>query len=403
MSKTIFITVALVLSVNGWDLKILSSVINGNTAPVFAVLWMLAGYLRFIKPDGRTREFHPGNFSKYFYWLILGFSLSFVTAYLFWEQDLLTSLIVNRRLVFFLFMPMFFYIQPSEKEIIKSLGYYTLFYMTVWIAQALSPYPITTSIETAIEAGRATFELDTTDFGHLLPGYAFMLVLLYYLIQKFIENVNLRTFLPAILMLGIFFLLQNRGTLFYAIIVFAFSFFLIQTKYKYFFIFLLGALMLGAYIITEEYWSFFVTETAEQIADPDYNRWKALYFFIFHYSPHWLCYVFGNGYLSAKIDSGQFIIAMMSNGFYQADLGIIGFWSMYGAIPVLVIYSIVFRILYNASSPFYLKALASHVLFVPIAWGFSYYDMLLLVIMVYLAGHYSYAYGGKRLRVQYSY
>jgi hypothetical protein len=403
MSKTIFIIVALTLSVNAWDLKILSPVINGNTTPVFAFIWLLAGYIWFIPENGYYRELQRKNLNKHFFWLVIGFTLSFFTAWFFWGQDLITSVIVNRRLVFFLFIPLFFYIQPAEREIIKSLEFYTICYMCVWLAQAISPNPVTTYIETAVDAGRGVFALDETDFGYLIQGYAFMLILLYYKIQKFIEDVSFRAFIPVIMMMGIFFLLQNRGALFFAVVVFGFSFFMIKTKYKYFFILLLGALMVGAYIVTARYWSSFIAETTSQLEDPTYNRWKALNFFIFQYPPHWLCYIFGNGYLSARIDSGQYLMTMMSEGFYQADLGIIGFWSMYGVIPVLVIYSIVFRILFNGGSPFYLKAIAFHILFVPIAWGFSYYDMLLLVTLNYLSEYYSPAYKKSRLQLKYNY
>ena len=311
-------------------------------------------------------------------------------------------MIVNRRLIFYLFIPVLFHIQPSERDIIKSLSYFTVLYMSVWLYQVVTPYPVTTSMEVAIEAGRGTFDRGSTDFGYLMPGYTLLLIPLYYRIQKLIEDVSLRTIFPVIIMTGILFLLQNRGTLFFAIIVLLFAFFRIRTKYRYFFIIFFIAVAAGAYIVTEKYWISFFNETSQQLSDPEYNRWKSLYYFLFHYSPHWLCYLFGNGYLSSRIDSGQFLIVLMNAGFYQADLGIIGFWSMYGMIPVLVIYAIVFRLLFFIAAPFYMKALAAHVLVVPICWGFSYYDMLLLVLMSYLAGYYSETLKAPELKLQYS-
>jgi hypothetical protein len=256
-------------------------------------------------------------------------------------------------------------------------------------SKPVSPAPITTSREIAIEAGRASFSMDKNDFGYLMPGYTLLLIPLYYRVQKFTENVSLRNFLPVMLMTGILFLLQNRGTLFFAVIVLVYAIFRIQSRYRYIFIIILGLLIIGAYLSTEKYWASFVDETSAQLSDPEYNRWKSLYYFIFQYSPHWLCYLMGNGYLSSHLDSGQFLMALMNSGFYQADLGIIGFWSMYGVIPILVIYAVVFKLLFYLPAPFYLKALSAHVLLVPICWGFSYYDMFLLILMSYLMGYYS--------------
>ncbi|HLP73075.1 MAG TPA: hypothetical protein VK155_09250 [Bacteroidales bacterium] len=388
MNKAVYVLGCLILSVNAWDLKIFESVVNNTTTPVLAVFWMAAGWLFF----GNARKNGGLNmlrYNRYFYWLSLGFALSFVTAYVFWSQDIVTSFIVNRRLIFFLFIPVFFRIQPTERDIIKALDYFTVMYMIVWLWQAVSPAPITTSREIAIEAGRASFSMDKNDFGYLMPGYTLLLIPLYYRVQKFTENVSLRNFLPVMLMTGILFLLQNRGTLFFAVIVLVYAIFRIQSRYRYIFIIILGLLIIGAYLSTEKYWASFVDETSAQLSDPEYNRWKSLYYFIFQYSPHWLCYLMGNGYLSSHLDSGQFLMALMNSGFYQADLGIIGFWSMYGVIPILVIYAVVFKLLFYLPAPFYLKALSAHVLLVPICWGFSYYDMFLLILMSYLMGYYS--------------
>ncbi|HEX2968415.1 MAG TPA: hypothetical protein VHO46_04860 [Bacteroidales bacterium] len=399
MNRTFYILVALVLSVNAWDLKVLDSILNDATAPAFGLVWMLTGWIYFGNMKNREGGMNLVRYNRYFYWLALGFALSFITAYLFWYQDLTTSLIVNRRLFFFLFIPVFLRIQPSESEIIKALSFYTVFYMLVWIWQAITPYPVTTSMEIAIDAGRGTFGLTENDFGYLMPGYSLLLIPLYYRIQKFTEDISIRTFIPVIIMTGFLFLLQNRGTLFFAVIVFGFSILRIRSRYRYFFIIVLGLLVTGAYFTTEKYWTSFISETSEQLADPDYNRWKSLYYFLFNYSPHWLCNVLGNGYLSSRNESGQFLIALMNYGFFQADLGIIGFWSMYGIIPLIVIYTIIIRLLVYASAPFYIKALAAHVLLIPICWGFSYYDMLLFVIMSYMTGYYSEIVKAESLKV----
>jgi len=79
-------------------------------------------------------------------------------------------------------------------------------------------------------------------------------------------------------------------------------------------------------------------------------------------------------------------------GIYQSDLGIIGFWSMYGIIPLIAIYLLVFKVLLGKGIPFYLKAFAAHILVVPISWNFANTEIFIIILMIYL-----YAYNKEKL------
>ncbi len=211
MLKSGYLLITLILVVDCWDLTILDPVLNNKTNSVYALAWALLGFYWFRSRPGNFKIYNYKKYRKYFYWLIIGFALSIIPAYIFWNQDFITSLIVNRHLIWYIFLPLVLYIQPSEKEIIRTLVYYTVAYMTVWTIQAVAPYPLTTLLANKIELGRATFEIEETEFGHLLPGKSIMLILLYFKIQQFTENVRLKTFIPVAAMLSIFFILQNRG------------------------------------------------------------------------------------------------------------------------------------------------------------------------------------------------
>jgi hypothetical protein len=384
MRKSIYLFITLILGVDCWNLIILDPVLNNRTNPVYAVAWALLGFYWFRSRPGNFKKYNYNKYRKYFYWLTTGFLLSIFPAYIFWNQDFITSLVVNRHLIWYIFLPLILYIQPSEKEIMTALFYYTVTYMAVWIIQAITPNPLTTSLVNKIELGITTFELEKSEFGYLLPGYSIMLILLYFKTQQFTENVKLKTFIPAAGMLAIFFILQNRGTLFFAVIVFGYSIFKLRTRYKPILFLFYGLIVILVYLATTPYWNALIQETTGQLNNQDYARWKSFYYYVFEYSPHWSCNIFGNGFLSTKVESGRLLQQKAVTGYYQSDIGIIGLWSMYGILPLIVIYTVISKILFRKLYPFYLKAMAAHILFVPIAWSFDLNGSLIFIIIFYL-------------------
>lgn len=388
MSKSFYLFISLALGINFWNLIILEPYFNGVTNPVLAVLWAMLGLYWFRPRFGYEKIYDFRKYQKYFYWLIVGFSFSVFSAYMFWYQDLKTGIIVNRFLIWYIYLPLVFYIQPSEKDIINSIFYYTVVYFFVWTVQALTPYPLYTTLADAIELGRGKFEGSDTDFGQLIPGYSIILLLLYFKTQQLIEKPDYKAIIQVFALLGLFFLLQNRGALFFAVIVFAYAMLKLKTWYKYVLIPIFAAFIAIAYFYSAEHWNALILETIEQINDPNTPRWRSFNMFMFAYSPHWLCNILGNGLLSANVPAGKFIQNLMDQGIYQYDNGMIGFWSQYGIIPMLVLYTVIFKLLFQSKFPFYVKAMAAHILFIPIAWNFGSADIIIFVILIYLFAYY---------------
>lgn len=389
MSKSIYLLIFLILGVNFWELSLVDSILNSKTVPFIALLWAILGLYLYRNKFGVTKSKKFKKYNKYFYWLMTGFFLSIFPAYFFRDQDFITSLIVNRGLIIYIFLPIILYIQPSEKEIIRTLVYYTIVYMIIWIIQALYHQPISTALESKLELGRARFELQETEFGYLFPGFTIILVLLYYKIQQFKENVSIVKFIPVAVLISLFFIFQNRGTLFFAILVFGFAIFKIRSKYKTILFFFFGSLILLAIVSTSFYWSELFKQTTEDLSNPDYNRIKSFFYFGFVYSPHWLCDIFGNGFLSLKTSGGFFIDQLKNEGLFQSDMGLMGLWSLYGVIPLIIIFNVISKILLNKRYPFYIKAMAAHIILIPISWAFNSEDIPLLIILIYLFALYT--------------
>jgi hypothetical protein len=388
MKKSLYIFIVLLLGINFWGLIILESVFNNVTNMFFAVIWAAMGFYWFRTSRTNQKNNVFIKYNKYFFWVVVGFGLSVFSANMFWNQGWATGIIVNRGLIWYIYIPVLLYIQPTGEELMKGIFYYSLVYAMIWIVQALTPFPIYSGLASSIEIGRGTFELSETDFGQLLPGYPVILFLLYYRVQKMKENPNIRNMSFAFALMIFFFLLQNRGALFFAVIVFGYALLRIRSPYKSFLIPLFLLLVAIAYFYSAEYWNAQIKETIDQLNDPYTPRWRSFNLFLFGYAPHWICNIIGNGFLSANVPAGKFIQDLMDQGYYQYDNGMIGFWSQYGIIPLLVLYTVIFRILFRRASPFYLKAMAAHILFIPIAWNFGSADIFIFVALIYLYAYY---------------
>ncbi|MDX9747914.1 MAG: hypothetical protein RBT57_05380 [Paludibacter sp.] len=389
MSKSFYLFIALVLGVSFWELVPIAGIFNSSTVPVMMAVWMVVGVVYFRKLPETYDVFNFSSYRKYYYWLFAGIILSIIPAWFFWKHELWMSVLVNRGLIVYLFIPVLFRIKPTDKDIMRGIVYFAILYMLVWVIQAvLMPIPITMTYLTRVTLG-GQFEVEPNEFGMLIPGYPAMLLLLYLMMQQFSENATLKTLIPMVVMYAVFFLLQNRGTLFFASGVMMYVLLMMKSKYKPYHLLLYTLVGIGVLVSTSDTWLALIQETQEQAADLDYNRWKALRHFVFEYSPNWLCYILGNGRFSFHTDAGANILALSIDGYDQTDIGIIGLWSVYGILPVMVIYTIVFRIIARRDFPFYMKALAFHMLMIPIAWNFISGDAMVLVLFIYLYAYYS--------------
>jgi len=389
LPKSVYIMITMLLSISLWELLVLLPVINPVTVPVIMAVWFMFGLFHYRRQPGVYAVFSYASYRKYYLWFFAGIALSIIPAFINWNQDVLTSLIVNRGLIIYTFIPLLMFIKPTDRDIFHALIYYTIVYMVVWLVQALLvPIPLTVPFLLVLTSG-APFQIDPTDFGKLLPGYTLIVVLFYLLLHQFREKSTFVKLIPVLLVYGVLFLLQNRGVLFFATAVFGLV--LLQTKsnYKPYIMLFFAAVGVLLVIYTYESWIALFVETTEQARDVDYNRWKALNFFLFDYSPNWLSYILGNGRLSIHSEAGVDTHWLSVQGYDQSDIGIIGFWSIYGLIPVAVIYGMIVHVIRRNFFPFHLKTLAYHMLLIPIAWNFTATDAMVLILFFYLYAYYA--------------
>ncbi len=382
MLRSFYILICLLLSLNFWSLSFLSNYLNNDISFFIIMLWSLVPYFIYNPLESLVKLNSFKNL-KYLYLIWLGIFISVFSAYFFWGQQIHITLIAQRSLYSFLLLPALLYIAPSEKEIFKALEWISIGTMFVWVLSIFAPQLISSISEDVIEMSE---NRDSSDIGFYVGGIHFVVLYFYFLVQKYIINFKLSTFLKAVGIFSFIFLYQNRSLLLGAVLVYIYSLIKFKSKFKLGLLFIQIILIVVGVIITKDIWIALIEESQSQLIDQDYNRWKALSYYFFEYSPNWFCYIFGNGMPSVGNSIlGNLYLSNMENGIYTSDLGMIGMWTMYGVIPLITIYSILINSIIRKEFPLYLKFISFHILLVPTIFQFGRNPgIFFFVLIIYL-------------------
>ncbi len=382
MSRTIYVFICLLLSVNFWNLSIISRIINNDINLILTLLWSVIPFFVYAPLNDAVKLNHARNM-KFIYFIIIGIFISTFSAYVFWGQGVFTTFIAQRWLYSFLLLPSLLYVAPSEDEVFKSLGWISVATIAVWGISIVAPTLISSIGQDAIE--RAS-ENKTTDIGFYVVGVRFVLLYFFFLTHKYIANFSMNTFLKATALFAFIFLYQNRSLLIGAVIVYAYSLLKFRSRYKIGILATQLLILIIGLVLTKDIWYGLIEESQKQLADQDYNRWKALSYYLFEYSPNWFCYIFGNGMPSGGNSVlGNLYWSNMEKGIFASDLGMIGMWTMYGVIPLFTIYYVLVKNLIKKQFPLYLKFVSFHILLIPTIFQYGKNPgILFFSIIIYL-------------------
>ena len=381
MNKSLYIFICLLLSINFWDLRLMPDILNSNVYMVLTWLWALMAFILFPNRT-QIKGFYTLKNIKYMYFIFLGILISMFSAWYFWEQDFITTLIAQRGIYSFILFPAMLYAQPKEKDIFESLKWISYGTILVWIVSIFDPYEISNLSDEIVYRENG----NSTKIGFYVSGFRFVILYFYYILFRLLKKYSLEQLIAAIFFLIFFLLFQNRSILIGAIAATLYFIWKFNSKYKILIFLIAGILIAGIIIQTINIWTTLWDQSVEQFGDKDYNRWKAFYYFLFDYSPNWFCYLFGNGFPSGgNSPLGNLMWLNFKNGIYASDLGMIGMWTSYGLIPIFVIYSLTFNILRKKIYPLYLKFFAMHICLAPIIFHFwAGEGVMLMVLIVYL-------------------
>lgn len=321
MNKVLYLLLLIIIDVHAWNLRTIS--LSADNWLVIQLLYLMVGFIYYGKLENYS--WFSKNLKYWWIW-VLGIFLSMVPAYLNYGQTLSQSLITYRRCLLLVQIPVLFKIAPTKEEIVKAVMIYFGFVWVIYFMQQANPLIINIdeeSLERILRTGEKP----------MVIGWLFVIIALFYYLDRIKDQFKIKLLL-VVFMFFIFALLeQNRSILFSITAIIGWTMLKVKNN-KFLVILTFVILALGVAYYTADTWLSLFEETAEQIDNKEYNRNKAIQYFLFKASPDIWCYIFGNGFLSAHATSHM--IDMMELGVYNSDVGFVGYWNQYGVLPIIV-------------------------------------------------------------------
>jgi hypothetical protein len=348
------------------------------------------GVFYFNADTKRLKSLNSFKYSKVLVYIFLGVLISMFTAYYFGKQLLIVTLISQRTIYSFIFLPAMLFIQPTEKDIINALRWVTGITMIVWVIMHINPGFVYID-ESMLEKVVVEKETLTTKLAFYVNGIYYVIFYAYYKMGEYIKRFTWDDFIEASLVVFFILLYQNRSMILMIAPIYVYTLFKFRSEYKSTIIAVLSILLVLVVIFTSDIWLLLINNTQKDLNEPGYNRWLAVYYYFGHYSPNWFCYVFGNGYPSGgKSPLGNLMWANFTKGIFASDLGMIGMWVDFGIIPLIGIYSVVINVLRKRIFPLYLKFICLHVLLVPTIFHFwSDPGVTFFSLIIYMHAYYT--------------
>ena len=389
MNKFLYILICLVFSVKFWDLAIIMNSTSSDVILFFTWIWILSG-IYFFNETNRRKSLNNFRYTQTMYFILLGVFIAMFSAYYFGGQSFMTTFISQRGIYSFIFLPAILFVQPTEKDIVKALKWISIGTVVVWILVHFKADLIKLDKEDVEK-----FDIKNNDLSSKLEFYVigiyFVALYVYFKMEEYVKSFSWKAFLEVSFFIAFIILYQNRSMILGVVPIFLYTLIKFKSEYKTFIIIGLSIMLIIGIFITSDIWLSLIDHTQNDLSQPDYNRWKALNYYISNYSSNWFCYIFGNGYPSGgNSPLGNLMWANFDKGIFADDLGMLGMWVDFGIIPLIAMYSIIIRILRHKYFPLYLKFICLHIVFVPTIFHFwSNPGVSFFVIIIYLHAYYT--------------
>ncbi len=398
MKKTTYLLLLALITVHFFDILPIGYIMGTNSGIIGTLsiyLWLFWGYKTYKKQTNICLNNLQAKTP--ILWILTGIFLSFIPAYLYYGQPFLTSLIAYREVYIWFFGIIILFIYPTPKDIINSLTIFSFFFATAALLRTvfmkdLFYFPYSEVGDKILENGNWEGEIVFSD------GLGLLLIPLYYYAEQVREFFTKKRICYLLFLLTLLFVIQNRSTLFVAVIIVMFMMMTKRTKYKFIYILLGGALFLTIFMYTADTWSLLFEETSTQIGDDDYNRVKALAYFMNEGNKSWLTATLGNGFLSNKATS--LMADLREMGIVNSDMGLIGFWNQFGIIPIFIFIGCIVKSILKKGVPLYIKAVGFHILCGAFTMSYLCKGTMVLLFIFYYYLYIYYSHNAKLLKTK---
>lgn len=364
----------LLVWVNFWNLKPFGGNITPDHTQILIILLLVAGTIMYSK----KRIHFTVNKYKPMKFIFLGIFLSMIPANIYFGQTFLQSLISYRSVYFLMSIYFFFRISFTQEDIFKGIHKFAVLLAVMYV--------IKLSVPGLFFISERILELQESEgYTMGMGGFAVITIPLFMRLQMLREKFTSKDLSWIVFYLTIIFMMQNRSILFGSLLITGYQLIKMKSKYKPVILTVCIGLFIyfGIDIINN-----LVVETETQLADSEYNRNKALAYFLSATTENSINAILGCGFISAHVS--PIMQNLMDNGIFNSDVGLVGFWNQYGIIPVIAILYLFISTVKSKFMPQYMKMLALLHLscILTIEYYGTYNAMLRFLLFYYLYFYY---------------
>lgn len=382
MRKELYIFILLFFAFGYLSNVYTSSFLTNDVTVVLVLIWGIVGWVMYPPKENNT------VLTLFNLWVVGIIGLLFLITPLIplfeYNQSYIVSLIAQRANYVFLLLFVFLRMNPTIEEVvmpIRTLSYITVFY---YIVSIVYPQFFFTD-EVVREMLDSRLRHHSTDIGFFVPGFRLAVFYLLYLIGRFINDSNNKTFLECCIFLFVIIAMQNRSSIIGTIPFFIYSIYMTNQKSKVFYIVSILLIVAASLPLLSAIYDSLVEETTTQVNDSNYTRWRSLYYFGYDAKRNIIEVLFGNGVWSHSVYAK--IMSSLSRSMQISDVGLIGTYYLYGIIPILFLGYFIVQSLISKNIPHFLKFYSLWFLIVPTIHCFlvtSVFNNILIVIYLYL-------------------
>ncbi|HLN53765.1 MAG TPA: hypothetical protein VK212_08650 [Lentimicrobium sp.] len=299
----------------------------------------------FVQLVYQKEERFAKHFSFEILLIFLGVILSMFMAHWSHDQSLVTTMIAQRFMYFYLVYWVLHSLKVSLEDVESIIYWLGLTYSLLYIVQFFA-YP-NIIFDVRIAEDRETIRI-------FLPGFTFLVLGYFLILNRLFESFAVWKLLSALFFLLILILMGTRQVLFSVMLLtLMYVMFSKAVKSRALIFILILASVVPLILIFQEIFISLIDLSKNQSQSLAENvRIRATVFFLSELFPNTASYITGNGADSTNSSYG-FMIQMYKDayGFYQSDIGIIGDYTKFGAFFALAVFMIIFKVIFRKVSP----------------------------------------------------
>lgn len=341
--RSLYIIFGVLVAINFWSYVDVNVAVFANRSTIF--LFVISSLL--ILFENKNRRCKKDVFQLTLKWTLVTVFISIIPAYFDSGQPLLVSLKTCMSLSFGI---LYYFLlkkwQYPGEQILKILTCICLIWVIFEIGQQFT-YPNVFFSSAMLKINHVQERMGL--YRVYIWGIDFVMIIFSYYLGRVVSTKRTRI---DVLLLFVFFVgimaYCSRKHIITCLITIVFSILNVKGSTKWMYLFIVGILLGGLYInFYEIYHEMDAIAQESQGEGEDFVRLISAKYFLFDYSSSTLYPLWGGGIPGGEGSLHNFMERLADMRIYQADTGIIGYYSMVGVLGVSAIFMYIFIFLKN--------------------------------------------------------